>query len=409
MSGAGGVVPIDQAWVSRGGTGAPNYDEFNSDDEVTALIRQRPGTILPVDMPHCTPADRAAGRSFADALPAAAARLRALRAGGSYGRVTDALVAYRITGDGTEAHGVFVLVATSEISDRPEAPGRVIRNEDVFVEKVRERTAHIQAVHHLVSPVLLLPGADGDVLDDALRAVIGAAAAPFGSDVDEHGCTHEMWLVERDDDRRRLLHLLNGTSLVVADGNHRSLAAQRAGLSHFLAVVTTQRSVRIEPYNRLVHELPMPDDDFVARLRADGFVVRETTSRPGETQAGGPILLHLAGGAAYELEVAGRTGSVVDRLDHAVVEQRIFRDILGWDPGDKRISYVGGEAGLPLLRSALADGGAAAAISVPAVTVDQFVAVNLDRLKMPRKSTWFTPKARSGLVLVELGSADGLA
>ena len=32
------------------------------------------------------------------------------------------------------------------------------------------------------------------------------------------------------------------------------------------------------------------------------------------------------------------------------------------------------------------------------VTVDDFVAVNLAREKMPRKSTWFTPKARGGLV-----------
>jgi uncharacterized protein (DUF1015 family) len=28
--------------------------------------------------------------------------------------------------------------------------------------------------------------------------------------------------------------------------------------------------------------------------------------------------------------------------------------------------------------------------------------VNLARLKLPRKSTWFTPKARAGLVLADL-------
>ena len=29
-------------------------------------------------------------------------------------------------------------------------------------------------------------------------------------------------------------------------------------------------------------------------------------------------------------------------------------------------------------------------------------AVNLDRATMPRKSTWFTPKARAGLVVADL-------
>jgi uncharacterized protein (DUF1015 family) len=36
------------------------------------------------------------------------------------------------------------------------------------------------------------------------------------------------------------------------------------------------------------------------------------------------------------------------------------------------------------------------------VGVADFVAVNLARLKLPRKSTWFTPKARAGLVLAQL-------
>jgi uncharacterized protein (DUF1015 family) len=41
-------------------------------------------------------------------------------------------------------------------------------------------------------------------------------------------------------------------------------------------------------------------------------------------------------------------------------------------------------------------------VLIPPVTVDDFVAVNLARRKLPRKSTWFTPKARAGLVVVEL-------
>ena len=52
-------------------------------------------------------------------------------------------------------------------------------------------------------------------------------------------------------------------------------------------------------------------------------------------------------------------------------------------------------------------GRADLAILIAPVTVDEFVAVNLARQKMPRKSTWFTPKARAGLVLADLGERAG--
>jgi len=395
------VAPIDAAWVSGGGTGAPNYDEFNSYDEVTDLIVARPGSILAVDMPHCAPEERAHGTSFADALPVAKDRLDKLKASGAYAEQRDVLVAYRITGPAGAAHGVFAMVSTGEISDRADAPGRVIRNEDVFVEKVRERTAHLEALRHIVSPVLLLASSTAAELDAAIRSYVDASGPPYAAETDEHGLLHELWLLPDGDHRRTVLDLLNATDLVVADGNHRSLAAQTAGLDRFLAVITTPQSVRIEPYNRLLRRLPMSADDLVAALPAAGFDVHPGSGGPRATAPGGPIMLHLADGRTLEVHAVQRDGSVVDRMDHSVVEQRIFRDVLGLDPGDPAIAYVGGAVGIETLRAELAS-GAAAVITIPPVTVDDFVAVNLARLKMPRKSTWFTPKARSGLVLVDL-------
>jgi hypothetical protein len=50
-------------------------------------------------------------------------------------------------------------------------------------------------------------------------------------------------------------------------------------------------------------------------------------------------------------------------------------------------------------------GRAELAILIAPVTVEDFVAVNLQRRRLPRKSTWFTPKARAGLVLAQLDPA----
>lgn len=396
------VAPIDIAWVSTGGTGAPNYDEFNSYDEVTELIAANPQSILSVDMPHCTAEDRARGTSFLDALPAARDRLADLKNSGSYGEHRDVLVAYRITGERGAAHGVYAMVATAEISDRADAPGRVIRNEDVFIEKVRERTAHLEALAHIVSPVLLLASTTADELDVALRAYVDHAGPAYGSDTDEHGQLHEVWLLPARLERDAVLALLNATDLVVADGNHRSLAAQTAGIERFLAVVTTYHSVRIEPYNRLLRQLPAGADALVAALEPAGFDVRATDPPPRASEPGDAVELHLRDGRAFELRAKDVAGSVVERMDHTVVERRVFGDILQLDAGAPDIAYVGGEAGVEVLREELASGRAAAAITIAPVTVETFVEVNLERLKMPRKSTWFTPKARSGLVLVQL-------
>jgi uncharacterized protein (DUF1015 family) len=94
--------------------------------------------------------------------------------------------------------------------------------------------------------------------------------------------------------------------------------------------------------------------------------------------------------------------SVVDNLDHALVERWLLGEVLGLDPGDKRITYVGGDYPAAWLCAEVDAGRAELAVLIAPVTVEEFVAVNLARQKMPRKSTWFTPKARAGLVVAEL-------
>lgn len=394
------MAPIDVAWVSQGGTGAQNYDEFNSYDEIAAVVRANPSSILAVDMPHCTPADLAAGHTFLDALPAAPERLARLKAAGRFARSDDVLVPYRTTTPRGAAYGVWAMVSTAEISASAETPGRVIRNEDVFADKVRERTALTETLGHLVSAVLLLLPECGDQLVDLLRDWTDARP-PASVDVDQLGREHAVWLMGRSPERDRLLGLLGTGELIVADGNHRSLAAQQAGLDRFLAVVTAPTSLTIAPYNRLLRELGMPVHDFVSRLQATGFDVRPLDAPVDVPSGRGRVGLYVQG-SSYDVVLPAVEGTVVDRLDHTVVERALLGGVLGLNPGDDRIAYVGGDSGPEWLRGEVDAGRAEAAILVAPVSTDDFVRVNRERMKMPRKSTWFTPKARAGLVLAEL-------
>ncbi|MGW5670966.1 DUF1015 family protein, partial [Micromonospora sp. NPDC003776] len=198
-----------------------------------------------------------------------------------------------------------------------------------------------------------------------------------------------------------LTALAGGGELVVADGNHRSLAAQTGGFPRFLSVITTPASVAIQPYNRLVSELTTTPAELLDRLRAAGAEVSPLDGPVEVPAAGGTVHLYLTGqGYAVRLPHAG--GGRLENLDHALVERLLLRDALGLDPGDKRITYVGGDYSASWLTGEVDAGRAELAVLVAPVTVDDFVAVNLAREKMPRKSTWFTPKARAGLVVAEL-------
>jgi uncharacterized protein (DUF1015 family) len=284
------------------------------------------------------------------------------------------------------------MVDTDQISTSAGEPGLVIRNEDVFIEKVRERVALAEAVGHLLSPVLLLQTGHGDTLHAALAQATAEAGTPATVDVDPAGRRHEIWPVGAGTLRDTLLALAGGGELVVADGNHRSLAAQTAGMARFLAVVTTPASVAIQPYNRLVAEPTAAD--------APGGTPIE--GRPEVPATGGTVHLYTKRGG-FALSLPPTEGAAaVDDLDHAVVERRLFGDTLGLDPGDKRITYVGGDYPASWLCDEVDAGRAALAVLIAPVTVEDFVAVNLARQKMPRKSTWFTPKARAGLVVAEL-------
>jgi uncharacterized protein (DUF1015 family) len=394
------VHPISRAWITAGGTGAQNYDEFAGDAEITQIIADNPHSALAIEMPHLAP--ESVGKSFAGSLPDAVARLALERAEGGYTRADQVVVLYRITGAGEPpAYGLWSMVDTDQISTSAEEPGLVIRNEDVFLSKVRERVALAEALGTLLSPVLLLQTGKGDELHAALAAAIETAGEPAATDVDQAGRTHAIWVLGPGPPQDELTALAGGGELVVADGNHRSLAAQTGGLTRFLAVVTTPASVAIQPYNRLVSELPLPLDEFLSRLRAAGATVTEVP-RPARVPVKGTIEMYAAGRTfALGLPV-DTTLAAVDNLDHALVERVMMRDALGLDPGDKRISYIGGDYPAEWLSAEVDAGRSELAVFIAPVTVDDFVAVNLERQKLPRKSTWFTPKARGGLVLAQL-------
>jgi uncharacterized protein (DUF1015 family) len=395
------LQPIRVGWRATAGTvGGPNYDEFVDDDAIAAALAERPDSVVALDLPDHTAEARQAGLDFAGSLPLAAAQLARMKQAGLYEPVTDALFGYEmLEPDGHRVRGLIGLVRADEFSDAADQPGRILRNEDVNAGKVAERRAHIDALGHLLSTVLLVPASGQESYDELLATAFAALPAePLIADTDGRGVAHRLWQIDGEQFRG----FLDGHSYLVADGNHRSRASQQSGSPWCLVTVASATALRIEPYHRLLRGSRLTADELRKRIAEAGVGLSEV-DRP---VAGGDAdnHLYLGDGSWYRLDLPVPAGGrVVDALPHSVLERRIFEDALGLGPSATEISYVGGRAAWNYLVDEVDAGRAIAAFLLRPVTMAEFTAINAAREYMPRKSTWFMPKARAGLVLAGIG------
>ena len=252
------VHPIARAWITTGGTGAQNYDEFADDAEITEIIAANPHSALAIEMPHRAPESRRAS-PFLDCLPDAVARLAAAsgRRQLHAGRATSWCCTGSPRRTSPPAYGLWCMVDTDQISTSADEPGLVIRNEDVFIDKVRERVALAEAA---AAPAVARPAAADRPRRRAARRAraraTDAAGAPAATDLDQAGRTHAIWALGR---RARCR---TSCSRWPAAASWSSPTATTAAWPRRPAACRGSwpwsprpASVAIQPYNRLVSEL----------------------------------------------------------------------------------------------------------------------------------------------------------
>lgn len=379
--------------------------------------RARPDSVVALDFPQYTAEARRAGLSYTDSLPAAVRHLQSMKDRGLYTPVTDALFGYEMReSDGHAVRALIGLVSTSEFASEPGDLGRISRNEDVFADRVADQRQHIEALGHLLSPILLLPGQQQSRYDELLAGIFAALPPePLVTDTDERGITHSVW--RADGAAGQIGRVLDDNVFLVADGNHRSLAAQLSGSPWCLAVLASATDLRIEPHNRLLRVPGLTSRD-VPRLLAGAGVDLVRTGAPGNGAAGaaGPAgpgddgsYLYLGDGEWYRLGLpaagsgAGAGSDIAAALPHSAVERHVLGAGLGLDPAAPEVCYVGGQDQASYLTGEVDERRATAAVLLRAVTIEEFTAINAARQRMPRKSTWFMPKARAGLVIARTG------
>jgi uncharacterized protein (DUF1015 family) len=299
----------------------------------------------------------------------------------------------------------------------PAGSRAVLPHEDTYPVAVEGRRALLAATGTDLEPIVLAHDPDPELPE---LTAAGREGEPALVVVDGDGVRHALWRVTDPGLLERVRAALARTGAVIADGHHRFAAAQahaRArsdvpGAHAILALVTPMGpgGLRVHGIHRVVPDLPL--EDAVARA-ATGFTVGEVgvpdggvadTARRWLTEAGasgllvsdGRRLLRLSD-PTEEIRDTAPAGSPAAwrALDVVLAHHGLFQRL--WERGDDPRSVMVAHTVDEALDEARARRGVAVLLRAPSPS--DVAAVARAGARMPRKSTLFVPKPRTGLVL----------
>ena len=291
--------------------------------------------------------------------------------------------------------------------------GVIKKHEHTRPDKEDDRVKHIDYLDANDEPVFYISRSSVEIEAIIAAVTLGAPEYDF---ISADGVAHTLWIIADQSLIRQLISLFSDLPhLYVADGHHRSAAAERVRnlrrssnpdhtgneeYNFFLTVIFPEDQLNIMPYNRVVKDLFGRDTaDFMGQVAK----IFEISASPGPVI---PVARHhfgmYLGGQWYHLHL--RISSIdetdtVKRLDVSILQDRLLHPLLGIDNPrtDTRIHFVGGIRGNEELTRLVDSGEYAVAFSLFPTSVSELIELADQNQIMPPKSTWFEPKLRSGL------------
>jgi uncharacterized protein (DUF1015 family) len=293
----------------------------------------------------------------------------------------------------------------------------VLPHEDTYPLAVEGRRALLAATRTDLEPIVLAHDTEPEVaeLTDVARQGPPTLVLRDGDGVD-----HRLWRVTDPALLGRLTAALGRTEAVLADGHHRFAAARAHAQSRvdldgsdaILALVTPmgRGGLRVDPIHRVVPDLSF---DAAVSGATPHFRIIDLTDGPGDVVAIGRRWLQDPDGAGF-LVTDGRRAVQLDRPSDAVCAAVPAEAPAAWRGLDVVLAHHGllttcwqrrDDPDSVLIAHRL-DGAVATAVERNGVAVllrapspVDVAAVARAGVRMPRKSTLFVPKPRTGLVL----------
>jgi uncharacterized protein (DUF1015 family) len=393
----------------------PPFDVIDADQRAR-LLAADPDNAVAVILPEAT--DSTDG---ADPYQGAAERLDGWVRNGRYAVDPDpAIYIYEMTDkSGTTTRG---LVGALQLRDPLD--GVVLPHENTMAGPVADRLALMQATDANVEMIYLVY--DGGGPASALVAGIGERP-PIARATTPDGVTHRLWALRDAADHASVRADLAGRRALIADGHHRYAtyrelqqrrrAHQGAGPWDYgltLLVDSTSNGPQVHAIHRVLVGQELTN--VVAALAPTGVSLRDVADpRAGlaAIESAAAFAAVLTDGArcmvltddAGELRDASRREGEPDsltELDVTVLHRGLVERTLGLDDNEATVEYA--HTVDEAIARAEATGGTAVVLRPTPVAA--VAAVAAAGARMPRKSTLFTPKPASGLLMRRFVDAD---
>lgn len=317
------------------------------------------------------------------------------------------LYVYEYTAEQTTVRGLIGLAGL-----RSEDEGVILPHEDVMPGPVDDRTVLMRTTETNLEPILLVhEGTDRlrDLVDDA------TASAPVADFVALDGSAHRLWTIDSRDCHAAIATELADSTALIADGHHRyaaylALQAELRGedtpddtspWDFGLAMLVDSRdhSLRVGPIHRSVGALTLSDLQDLAEERGDELDLRADreaafASLPTHAPSPEQASFVVSDGQAWAILRVKRTHEV----DAAVLHETLFP---AWRVAEEQVGYH--HSLDQALHATSRAAGLVVAVRPPSLS--QVMTTAARGIRMPRKSTSFSPKPRMGVVMRDLRDA----
>ncbi|MFN2560888.1 MAG: DUF1015 domain-containing protein [Jatrophihabitans sp.] len=390
---------------------SPPYDVIDADQR-SRLLAQDPDNVVAVVLPDPTP----------DGYAEAAERLNAWVDQGLYATDDEpALYVYELSGpDGHVTRGLMGAVELRAAED-----GVILPHENTMAGPVADRLEVMTATGTDLEPIYLVY--DGGGPASALLRTVDSHH-PVAEARTPDGVKHRLWRVTEPEALDTVAGDLATRRALIADGHHRYATYQERqrrrratdgagpwdrGLA--LLVDSSEYGPQVHAIHRVIGGLPLAD----AVTALEGWAAAEAVqTSPSDTLAavdefrgfaavltdGTSVYIvadtdRLLAGAAAR---AGDADALTD-LDVTVLHRGLVERVWQLTDDESTVGYA--HSVDDALRQATAAGGIA--VLLRPTPVSAVAAVAAAGARMPRKSTLFTPKPASGLVMRRLADQPG--
>ena len=382
-----------------GKTCAPPYDVLNDADRAR-LVAQHPKNIVNIDLPIASDANT-------DPYESAALILQDWIANGILVRddsPTFTLYRMQFTDSLGNSRNIVGVLGGIEVVD--EGAGGVLAHERTTPKAKTDRLDLTRATDANLSPVW------GLSLTEGLSELLKSPAEVVGSYVDDQGVTHT---VERVTDQKRIdaiTHSIAQQQVIIADGHHRyaisrtyrdevrvRTGSKQTGAEQTLTFVNEliDEQLSVAAIHRLYTEIS--STDLLVALQqsfeiSDAPVIDKNTLSTMEKNG----CLCFIGSDLQTKWLTPRPEAFegVRSLDSARLEHAL-RDT------PHTVSF---QHGVSEVLDVLKAQGASASILIRPVSVAEIQRTASEGILMPPKSTFFTPKLRTGFVIRELNTHE---